>query len=60
LPFPAGAAIPSYSSFRAQSPKRNAYLDNIRITTGIPSGLSRADEIQLYDGLLSGSVFKIR
>jgi hypothetical protein len=60
VPFPAGMAISSYNSFLGYSLDDNLALDNIRITTGIPSGLSRAEEIQLYDGLKSGSVFKIR
>ena len=61
VPFPAGAAISSYNSFQGESLDGNLALDNIRITTGIPSGLSRAEEIQLNDALLPlGSVFKIR
>jgi hypothetical protein len=61
VPFPAGQAIPSYSSFRAQSRTRSAYIDNVRITTGIPAGLSRAGEIQLNDALMPlGCSFKFR
>ncbi|MEI8140409.1 MAG: hypothetical protein WCI03_11155 [bacterium] len=60
VPFPAGGAITNYNSFQGDSLDGNLALDNIRITTGVPSGLSRAQEIQLYDGLMSGSVFKIR
>ena len=60
VPFPAGAAISSYNSFQGDSLDGNLALDNIRITTGIPSGLSRAEEIQLFDALMAGSVFRIR
>jgi hypothetical protein len=61
VPFPAGAAIPSYTSFRAESPDGSLALDNVRITTGIPTGLSRAGEIQLNDALMPlGNVFKMR
>lgn len=74
LPFPSGAAISSYSSFRAQSPKGSAYLDNTRITAGIATGLTAdldndwmpdAAEIQAYDSLFvwtgaPGSIFRFR
>ena len=73
VPFPAGAAIPSYSSFRTESQKGSAYLDNVRITTTAPADMLSVDldndgipdviEIQGTDSLLVwplGSVFKIR
>ncbi len=60
VPFPAGQTFSNFTSFRAQCPDDGVTLDNIRITTGIPPGLSQAEEIQMYDGLMSGSVFKIR
>lgn len=61
VPFPAGAAISNYSGFQGDSLEGNLALDNIRITAGIPAGLSRAEEIQLNDALMPlGSVFKIR
>jgi len=61
VPFPAGATISGYTSFRAESPDSSLALDNVGITIGIPSGLSRAEEIQINDALMPlGSVFKIR
>jgi len=61
VPFPAGGAITNYNSFQGDSLGGSLALDNIRITTGIPSGLSRAEEIQINDALMPlGSVFKIR
>ncbi|MEI8140921.1 MAG: hypothetical protein WCI03_13775 [bacterium] len=61
VPFPAGGAISNYNSFEGDSLDGSLALDNIRITTGIPSGLSRAEEIQINDALMPlGSVFKIR
>jgi hypothetical protein len=73
VPFPAGAAIPSYGGFRAQSLEGSAALDNVGITTNIPAGLLAWDldndgipdatEIHKYDALLAmpvGTVFKFR
>ena len=73
VPFPAGAAIPSYTSFRAESTRGDTYLDNIRISTNYPADLLSVDldndgipdvlEIQNYDSLRvwpQGNVFKFK
>jgi hypothetical protein len=71
LPFPGGSAVPGYSGFRAQNVDGNLALDDIRITTGLPSGLTAdldgdgiqdAREIQAFDTLNGpqGSVFRFR
>ncbi len=73
VPFPAGAAIPSYSSFRAESQRGNTYLDNVSIATNLPADLLSVDsdndgipdvlEIQNHDSLRVmpvGTVFKFR
>jgi hypothetical protein len=61
VPFPAGTAISNYNSFLGYSLDGNLALDNVRVTTGIPAGLSRAGEIQLNDALMPlGCSFKFR
>jgi hypothetical protein len=71
VPFPAGAAIPGYSSFRAQRPDDGVALDEVQITTGIPAnmpadlnnnGMADAREIQGFDTLHApgGTVFRFR
>ena len=73
VPFPAGAAIPSYNSFQAASLEGSTYLDNITIGTNIPADLLSVDldndgipdalEIQRYDSLLAkpvGTIFTFR
>lgn len=69
--FPAGAAVPSLSGFRAQAGDGQARLDSVQITTRIPAGMTAdldgdgipdALEIETYDTLNgpAGSVFLIR
>jgi hypothetical protein len=71
LPFPGGTAVPGYSGFRAQNVNGNLGLDDIRIATSLPSGLTAdldddgipdAREIQAFDTLNGpqGCVFTFR